>query len=280
MSFLKQEQTQTGCEGRHVQRRIFAVKVVGDEEAQRRAQRVGTLRADDLFDELLHGHPVQKATLLIPLQSRRRAGAGGRRLDKIEGGRPSMIITDRPTTGSAHWRWSRVIARMSVRSSCRNRVRHSDTSETWQRTTPAPSGTFYDKALEGASHHAVIPNVNTIDKLREVWPRLSPDEKKLVRRHRAGLSGPLMPDFRYGNEPSGDDRRAEDRGFPDCQGKLIVPTEAGLSLFCVLKGGRPGSGRSGGTAQLECLSTMSLSPSSTWSVRLTACAKEPSTEDG
>ena len=34
------------------------------------------------------------------------------------------------------------------------------------------SGTFYDKGLEGASHHAVIPNVNTIDKLREVWPRL------------------------------------------------------------------------------------------------------------
>jgi hypothetical protein len=29
------------------------------------------------------------------------------------------------------------------------------------------SGTFYDKGLDGASHHAVIPNVNTIDKLRE-----------------------------------------------------------------------------------------------------------------
>ena len=41
------------------------------------------------------------------------------------------------------------------------------------------SGAFYDKGLEGASHHAVIPNVNTIDKLREVWPRLSSDEKKL-----------------------------------------------------------------------------------------------------
>jgi DNA topoisomerase III len=41
------------------------------------------------------------------------------------------------------------------------------------------SGTFYDKGLEGASHHAVIPNINTIDKLPEVWPRLSFDEKKL-----------------------------------------------------------------------------------------------------
>jgi hypothetical protein len=39
------------------------------------------------------------------------------------------------------------------------------------------SGSFYDKGLEGASHHAVIPNVNTVDNLREVWPRLSSDEK-------------------------------------------------------------------------------------------------------
>jgi DNA topoisomerase-3 len=29
------------------------------------------------------------------------------------------------------------------------------------------SGSFYDKGLERASHHAVIPHVNTIDKLRE-----------------------------------------------------------------------------------------------------------------
>jgi DNA topoisomerase III len=35
------------------------------------------------------------------------------------------------------------------------------------------NGSFYDKGLEGASHHAVIPNVNTVDDLREIWPRLS-----------------------------------------------------------------------------------------------------------
>jgi hypothetical protein len=39
------------------------------------------------------------------------------------------------------------------------------------------SGSFYDKGLEGASHHAVIPNVNTIDKLREVWPRRQRDQR-------------------------------------------------------------------------------------------------------
>ena len=51
------------------------------------------------------------------------------------------------------------------------------------------SGTFYDKGLEGASHHAVIPNANTIDKLREVWPRLSADEKNCSTSSR----GPIWP---------------------------------------------------------------------------------------
>ena len=53
---------------------------------------------------------------------------------------------------------------------------------------PAPSppaihkrrdGAFHDKGLEGASHHAIVPNVNTIGELKEIWPRLAPDEKKL-----------------------------------------------------------------------------------------------------
>src|SRR4030088_2918664 len=59
------------------------------------------------------------------------------------------------------------------------------------------SGTFYDKGLEGASHHAVIPNVNAIDKLSEVWPRLSADEKKLFDVIARAYLAALMPDFRY-----------------------------------------------------------------------------------
>jgi DNA topoisomerase-3 len=59
------------------------------------------------------------------------------------------------------------------------------------------SGSFYDKGLEGASHHAVIPNVNRIDKLREVWPRLSSDEKKLFDVIARAYLAALMPDFRY-----------------------------------------------------------------------------------
>jgi len=59
------------------------------------------------------------------------------------------------------------------------------------------SGCFHDKGLEGASHHAVIPNVNTIDKLPEVWPRLSSDEKKLFDVIARAYLSALMPDFRY-----------------------------------------------------------------------------------
>src|ERR1700716_282760 len=59
------------------------------------------------------------------------------------------------------------------------------------------SGSFYDKGLEGASHHAVIPNVNTIDKLPEVWPCLSSDEKKLFDVIARAYLAVLMPDFRY-----------------------------------------------------------------------------------
>ena len=59
------------------------------------------------------------------------------------------------------------------------------------------SGSFHDKGLEGASHHAVIPNVNTVDDLREVWPRLSPDEKKLFDVIARAYLAAVMPDFRY-----------------------------------------------------------------------------------
>ena len=59
------------------------------------------------------------------------------------------------------------------------------------------SGSFYDKGLEGASHHAVIPNVNTIDQLPDVWPRLTPDERKLFDVVARAYLAALMPDFRY-----------------------------------------------------------------------------------
>ena len=221
------------------------------------------------------------------------------------------------------------------------------------------SGMFYDKGVEGASHHAVIPNVNTIDKLPEVWTRLSSDEKKLFDVIARAYLAALMPDFRYrqttatldvrgfefraaGRQPidlgwraafpewqpadeKGDeaqllpplsngetamlqDPKIEDKetrppprynegtlieamqnawcfvddevlrdrlkeakgigtpatraeiigglkkqGFLIAQGKHIVPTEAGLSLFSILKQADPALVDPGVTAQLECL---------------------------
>jgi DNA topoisomerase III len=58
-------------------------------------------------------------------------------------------------------------------------------------------GSFYDRGIEGASHHAVIPNVNTVDNLREIWPRLSVDEKRLFDAIARAYLASLMPDFRY-----------------------------------------------------------------------------------
>lgn len=59
------------------------------------------------------------------------------------------------------------------------------------------AGIFSDKGLAGASHHAVIPNANTIDTLKQVWPRLSVDERRLFDVIARATLAALMPDFRY-----------------------------------------------------------------------------------
>ncbi len=59
------------------------------------------------------------------------------------------------------------------------------------------NGAFHDKGLEGASHHAIVPNVNRVDDLREVWPRLTADEKKLFDAVARSYLASVMPDYRY-----------------------------------------------------------------------------------
>ena len=59
------------------------------------------------------------------------------------------------------------------------------------------SGAFHDKGLVGASHHAVIPNVNTVEDLRDVWPRLSGDERRLFDAVARAYLAAMMPDFRF-----------------------------------------------------------------------------------
>ena len=59
------------------------------------------------------------------------------------------------------------------------------------------NGAFHDKGLEGASHHAIVPNVNRIGDLREVWLRLTADEKKLFDAVARSYMASVMPDYRY-----------------------------------------------------------------------------------
>ncbi len=59
------------------------------------------------------------------------------------------------------------------------------------------SGTFYDKGLAGVSHHAVIPNANTVGGLRAIWPKLSGDERRLFDVIARSYLAAVMPDHRY-----------------------------------------------------------------------------------
>ncbi len=58
-------------------------------------------------------------------------------------------------------------------------------------------GHFWDKGLEGVSHHAIIPNVNVVGDLRAIWARLSADERWLFMIIARSYLAALMPDFPY-----------------------------------------------------------------------------------
>ncbi len=59
------------------------------------------------------------------------------------------------------------------------------------------SGHFCDKALEGFSHYAIIPNVNTADSFSRVVPILSDDEAKLFDLISRQYLAALAPDHEY-----------------------------------------------------------------------------------
>lgn len=59
------------------------------------------------------------------------------------------------------------------------------------------SGHFCDKALEGVSHHAVVPNVNVLDDLESRLARLNDDEKRLFALICRSYLAAIMPDFEY-----------------------------------------------------------------------------------
>jgi DNA topoisomerase-3 len=59
------------------------------------------------------------------------------------------------------------------------------------------SGHFYDKGLEGVSHHAVVPNVNVMADLEARIARLTEDEKRLFALVCRSYLAAVMPDHEY-----------------------------------------------------------------------------------
>ena len=59
------------------------------------------------------------------------------------------------------------------------------------------SGHFCDRALEGVSHHAIVPNVNVLDDLEIRLARLSEDEKRLFALVCRSYLAAVMPDYEY-----------------------------------------------------------------------------------
>jgi DNA topoisomerase-3 len=72
---------------------------------------------------------------------------------------------------------------------------HLDVSKPVMRR--GKSGHFSDKALEGVSHHAVVPNVNVMEDLERRLTRLSDDEKRLFALICRSYLAAMMPDFEY-----------------------------------------------------------------------------------
>lgn len=59
------------------------------------------------------------------------------------------------------------------------------------------SGHFSDKALEGVSHHAIVPNVNVLDDFEQRISRLNDDEKPLLALICRSYLAAVMPDYEY-----------------------------------------------------------------------------------
>jgi DNA topoisomerase III len=59
------------------------------------------------------------------------------------------------------------------------------------------SGHFSDAGLKGVSHHAIIPNKNTMDQIARIYPRLSDDERKMFDLVSSSYLAILLPDYVY-----------------------------------------------------------------------------------
>ena len=65
------------------------------------------------------------------------------------------------------------------------------------RIRKGKSGHFSDKALEGFSHYAVIPNINAPQSFETVFPKLNGDQRKLFELVSRQYLAAMAPDFEY-----------------------------------------------------------------------------------
>ncbi len=59
------------------------------------------------------------------------------------------------------------------------------------------SGHFSDAGLKGVSHHAIVPNKNTMDKIEVIYARLTQDEQRMFDLVASSYLAILMPDYVY-----------------------------------------------------------------------------------
>ncbi|WP_020591256.1 DNA topoisomerase [Kiloniella laminariae] len=59
------------------------------------------------------------------------------------------------------------------------------------------SGHFSDAGLKGVSHHAIVPNKNTMDRITTIYPRLSEDEQRMFDLVASSYLAILLPDYVY-----------------------------------------------------------------------------------
>ena len=65
------------------------------------------------------------------------------------------------------------------------------------RIRKGKSGFFSDKALEGFSHYAIIPNINTADTFDQVLPKLNEDQRRMFELVARQYMAAMAPDFEY-----------------------------------------------------------------------------------
>ncbi len=58
-------------------------------------------------------------------------------------------------------------------------------------------GHYYDKGLAGSSHHAIIPNMNSMDGVAEIYKRLSEDERAVFDIIANNFIAAMWPDWIY-----------------------------------------------------------------------------------